>query len=103
MTAQRDLFSMNAHGDIWQEPELFDAPAEPWTVSSRPPAHNLEEWRQCEQGGGITLTAICLACPSSVSDPDAPGRAYVGRGPDVAGAWREIYRQHDQQTERDRA
>lgn len=34
MSSQGDLFRMNEHGDIWQEPSLFDAPQEPLEQSA---------------------------------------------------------------------
>lgn len=46
------LFEMNAHGDIWQEPDLFDQPAEPvpHTRAGSSATFTGTTWRYCSCG-----------------------------------------------------
>jgi hypothetical protein len=86
------LFRMNEHGDIWQEPSLYDAPQE-WTVSAPARPHHLEEWHRGgpDALGRVVLTSQCHACRPDVGDGP---RTFVTRGATLADAWRAAETAH---------
>lgn len=97
MTAgQLDLFQMNAHGDIWEAPDLFAAPV-PWTVPAVERIHVLEEVGcEVDAAGRVHLVADCEGCPSS--DPECCYR-YQARADTIADAWRILEGAHSARRE----
>lgn len=87
-TGQMDLFSMNAHGDLWQEPSLFDAPAEILEPAHPGRIHFLEEVRPPVENaeGRWRLQSHCDACGADFSTTAADS---------LDGAWRTVEAAHD--------
>jgi len=94
-----ELFRMNEHGDMWQEPTLFEQGGETPAPAGSGPVHFLAEWRRSgpDALGRIILSVECHGCRPDVGEGP---RTFVARGLTEADAWRDAERLHTEHRER---